>query len=156
MSEIRASTINAKNIDDGPTRKCCRRSVSTHHQHKKYRRWALWEATPEIRARPPLTQKTSTTGPMPSWGVGGVHLHPGFKRCVVKLHGYDRQKSSSAHGSHFSMLGPVMANDPWLTYGAWVIQCDIIYVMVMALFRGMRCPDPQYSAVSVREAKYTH
>jgi hypothetical protein len=27
--------------------------------------------------------------------------------------------------------------------------------MVMALFRGMRHPDPQYSAISVREAKYT-
>jgi hypothetical protein len=25
----------------------------------------------------------------------------------------------------------------------------------MALFRGMRRPDPKYSAVSVREAKYT-
>jgi hypothetical protein len=74
MSEIRASTINAKNIDDGSTRKCCRRSVSTHHQHKKYRRWALWEATPEIRARPPLTQKTSTTGPMPSWGGGSISI----------------------------------------------------------------------------------
>jgi hypothetical protein len=28
--------------------------------------------------------------------------------------------------------------------------------MVMALFRGMRHPDPQYSAIRVREAKYTH
>jgi hypothetical protein len=27
--------------------------------------------------------------------------------------------------------------------------------MVMALFRGMRCLEPQYSTVSVREAKYT-
>jgi hypothetical protein len=27
--------------------------------------------------------------------------------------------------------------------------------MVMALFRGMRHPDPQYSAINVREAKYT-
>jgi hypothetical protein len=27
--------------------------------------------------------------------------------------------------------------------------------MVMALFRGIRCLDPQYSVVSVREAKYT-
>jgi hypothetical protein len=27
--------------------------------------------------------------------------------------------------------------------------------MVMALFRGMHRPDPQYSAVSVRETKYT-
>jgi hypothetical protein len=27
--------------------------------------------------------------------------------------------------------------------------------MVIALFRGMRRPDPQYSAVSVREAKCT-
>jgi hypothetical protein len=27
--------------------------------------------------------------------------------------------------------------------------------MVMTLFRGMRCPDPQYSTVTVREAKYT-
>jgi hypothetical protein len=102
-----------------------------------------------------INTKNIDDGPHSLVGGGGVHLHPGFKRCVVKLHGYDRQKSSSAHGSHFSMLGPVMANDPWLIYGAWVIQCDIIYVMVMALFRGMRCPDPQYSAVSVREAKYT-
>jgi hypothetical protein len=28
--------------------------------------------------------------------------------------------------------------------------------MVMALFRGMHRLDPQYSAVSVREAMYTH
>jgi hypothetical protein len=28
--------------------------------------------------------------------------------------------------------------------------------MVMALFRGMYNPDPQYSDVSIREAKYTH
>jgi hypothetical protein len=27
--------------------------------------------------------------------------------------------------------------------------------MIIALFRGMRCPDPLYSAVSVRDAKYT-
>jgi hypothetical protein len=27
--------------------------------------------------------------------------------------------------------------------------------MIMALFRGMHRPDPLYSAVSVREAKYT-
>jgi hypothetical protein len=27
--------------------------------------------------------------------------------------------------------------------------------MVMALFRGMRCPDPRYTTVSVRVAKYT-
>jgi hypothetical protein len=27
--------------------------------------------------------------------------------------------------------------------------------MVVTLFRGMRCLDPQYSVVSVREAKYT-
>jgi hypothetical protein len=27
--------------------------------------------------------------------------------------------------------------------------------MIMALFRGMRCPDPQYLAVNVRETKYT-
>jgi hypothetical protein len=36
-----------------------------------------------------------------------------------------------------------------------VIQCDTIYVMVMDLFWGMRHLDPQYSTVSVREAKYT-
>jgi hypothetical protein len=29
-------------------------------------------------------------------------------------------------------------------------------VMVMALFRDMCRPDSQYSAVNVREAKYTH
>jgi hypothetical protein len=28
--------------------------------------------------------------------------------------------------------------------------------MVMALFRGMCRPDPQYSVVNVREARYTH
>jgi hypothetical protein len=28
--------------------------------------------------------------------------------------------------------------------------------MVMAFFRGMHRSDPQYSAVSVREAKYTY
>jgi hypothetical protein len=28
--------------------------------------------------------------------------------------------------------------------------------MVMDLFRGMCLPDPQYSAISIRGAKYTH
>jgi hypothetical protein len=28
--------------------------------------------------------------------------------------------------------------------------------MVMALFRDMCCPDPQYSVASIREAKCTH
>jgi hypothetical protein len=43
---------------------------------------------------------------------GGSDPHPRSKRPVVNLHGYDRQKGNSAHGSHFSPLGPVMDDDP--------------------------------------------
>jgi hypothetical protein len=47
-----------------------------------------------------------------------------------------------------------MSYDPYSTYGAWVIQCDAIYVMVMALFLV-----PSEPAIlnydSVREAKCT-
>jgi hypothetical protein len=35
-----ASTINVKNVDGGPFRRRCRRSSSTHHQHKKREWWA--------------------------------------------------------------------------------------------------------------------
>jgi hypothetical protein len=49
-----------------------------------------------------------------------------------------------------------MSYDPYSAYGAWVIQCDAIQVMVMLLLRGMRRPDPQYLASSIREAKCTH
>jgi hypothetical protein len=57
---------------------------------------------------------------------GGSGLHPRFERCVVNLHGYDKQKSNFAHGSHSSAIGPIMVNDPWSIYRAWVIQCDTI------------------------------
>jgi hypothetical protein len=58
-----APTINAKNIDGGPPERRCRRSESTHHQHKKRQRWPPWEAVPEVWERPPSTQKMSTTAP---------------------------------------------------------------------------------------------
>jgi hypothetical protein len=62
--DLGASTINAKNINDRPPSRCCRRSGSAHHQHKKHRRWALWEAMTEIRERPPSTQTMSMAGPL--------------------------------------------------------------------------------------------
>jgi hypothetical protein len=56
--------INVKNVDGGPPGRQCQRSGSTHHQRKKCRRWAHWEAMPEIREYPPSTQKMSTVGPL--------------------------------------------------------------------------------------------
>jgi hypothetical protein len=48
-----------------------------------------------------------------------------------------------------------MTNDPFPAYGAWVIQCDTIQVMVMDLLRVVCRPDPQYSPDSFRKAKCT-
>jgi hypothetical protein len=57
--------------------------------------------------------KNVDDGPQGPYGGGGW-LGPllGSKRCVVNLYGYDKQKSNSAHESHFSALGLVMAYDP--------------------------------------------
>jgi hypothetical protein len=67
---------------------------------------------------------------------------------VVNLHRHDRQNVILLTGPILPALSSVMADDPYLAYGAWVIQCDTIQVMVMALFRGIRRPDPQYPAVT--------
>jgi hypothetical protein len=77
-------------------------------------------------------------------GGGGSGPHLGSEWCVVNLHGYDRH-SNSAHRSCYSALGPVMTDDPWSAYGAWIIQCDTTQVMVMNLFRGcsIRAPSNQ-------------
>jgi hypothetical protein len=49
-----ALTINGKNIIDGrPAGVRCQRSGSTHHQCKKRRRRAPWEAVPEVQERLP-------------------------------------------------------------------------------------------------------
>jgi hypothetical protein len=85
----------------------------------------------EIRERPPSMQKTSmagpliggdgdpraptinakklTAGPLTPWGSD---LHSGSERCVVNLHGYDRQKVIMHTGSTFPTTGHVMADDP--------------------------------------------
>jgi hypothetical protein len=68
---------------------------------------------------------------------GGSGPHPGSKRCVVNLHRHDRQKVILLTGPTIPALGPVMADDTESAYGACVIQCDTIYVMVMPLFMGM-------------------
>jgi hypothetical protein len=81
-----------------------------------------WDAVMEIWECPPSTQETSTAAPLggdvrelgaptvnaknidsgpPILRGGGSGLHLGSERCVVNLHGYDRQKSNSAHESHF-------------------------------------------------------
>jgi hypothetical protein len=48
-----------------------------------------------------------------------------------------------------------MTDDPYSHYGAWVIQCITIRVMVIPLVRGAHRPGPQYVAASIREAKCT-
>jgi hypothetical protein len=45
---------------------------------------------------------------MPSWGSG---LHPGSERCVVNLHGYEREKIILLTGPSFPAPGPAMAYD---------------------------------------------
>jgi hypothetical protein len=42
--DLGASTIKAKNVDDGPSGRRCRRSRSAHHQCKKTSMVAPWEA----------------------------------------------------------------------------------------------------------------
>jgi hypothetical protein len=129
-----------------PPRRWCRRSESAHHQHKKCQRWAPWEAMTEIQEHPPSTQKMSMAGLLrggdgdpgastintknidgrPPNPIGGSGLHPGSERCVLNLHGYDRQKVILLTGLTFPATGPVMADDPSSAYRAWIIQCDTI------------------------------
>jgi hypothetical protein len=59
-----APTINAKNVDGGPPKIWYRRSESGHQQRKKCQRWASWEVVPEIRERPPSTQKMLMVAPL--------------------------------------------------------------------------------------------
>jgi hypothetical protein len=61
-----APTINAKNIDGGSPRSF----GSTHHQHKNIN-GGPWEAVPEVRLRPPSTQKMLMVGPL-GGGAGGL------------------------------------------------------------------------------------
>jgi hypothetical protein len=65
-----APTINAKNVNGRTPRRHYRRSGSTHHQRKK-----MSMADPRA--------------PGPPWGSS---LQSGSGRCVINLHGYDRQK----------------------------------------------------------------
>jgi hypothetical protein len=58
--------------------------------------------------------------------MGWFGLHLGSERCVVNLHGCERQKVIMLMGPTFPTPGPTMTYDPWLAYGAWVIQCDAI------------------------------
>jgi hypothetical protein len=83
-----APTINRENIDSGP----------------------LWEAMSEIQEYSPSMQKNINDGF--AGPCGGSDLHPGFKRCVVNLYEYDRQKVILLTGLTFPMIGPVMADDP--------------------------------------------
>jgi hypothetical protein len=88
VRDLRAPTINAKNVDSGPPRRQCRK---------------IWE-------HPPSTQKISTADPpSPRRGSG---LHPGPVRCIVNLRGYDRQKVILLTGPTFPVPGPIMADDP--------------------------------------------
>jgi hypothetical protein len=59
-----APTINTKNVDGGLPGRRCRRSRSAHHQRKKHRRQAPWEAVQEVRERSSSTQKTSMVAPL--------------------------------------------------------------------------------------------
>jgi hypothetical protein len=75
-------------------------------------------------------------------------------KCVVTYMD-NIKKVTPLTGPILPVLSSVMPYDPESAYGAWIIQCDAIQVMVMVLLRGMCCPDPQYLAISVMEAKYT-
>jgi hypothetical protein len=86
----------------------------------------------EFWEHPPSTQITSMAGPLggdaedlgaPTINVknvdsglpgrrGGSGLHLGSKRCVVNLHGYQRQKVILLMGPTFTTPGPTMAYDP--------------------------------------------
>jgi hypothetical protein len=86
----------------------------------------------EIQEHPPSTQKTSMAGLLgggdgdpgaptintknidgsPPNPIGGSGLHPGSERCVLNLHGYDRQKVILLTGLTFPATDPVMADDP--------------------------------------------
>jgi hypothetical protein len=46
-----------------------------------------------------------------------------------------------------------MNDNPWSTYGAWVIQCDTTQVMVMDLFMAVQHPGPQQSVGGVQEVE---
>jgi hypothetical protein len=62
--------LNVKTSCGGHRRRQCQRSGSVHHQCKKHQQWTPWEAVPEVRERPPSTQKMSTVPPL-GGGVGG-------------------------------------------------------------------------------------
>jgi hypothetical protein len=59
-----ALTINAKNVNGGTPGRQCRRSRSAHHQCRKMSAAGPREAVPEVRERPPSTQKMSMVGPL--------------------------------------------------------------------------------------------
>jgi hypothetical protein len=86
------------------------------------------------------------------WPLWGFRSPSRMQKCALSCMG---MKEILLMDSIPPALSSVMAGDPLLIYGAWVIQCETIYVMIMALFRGMHRLDPHYSVVSVREAKYT-
>jgi hypothetical protein len=56
--------LTQKNIDDRPAGRRCQRSGSAHHQREKHQWWAPWEVVTEIRERPPSMQKILTAGPL--------------------------------------------------------------------------------------------
>jgi hypothetical protein len=53
-----------RNGDGEPPGRWCQISKTAHHQRKKHRRRAPWEAVAEIQERPPSTQKMSMVGPL--------------------------------------------------------------------------------------------
>jgi hypothetical protein len=75
VGDLRAPTINVKNVNDGPPGRRRRRSRSVHHQHKKRQRQAHWEAVSEIRVCPPLTQKMLMSNPL-GGAVGDLGVPP--------------------------------------------------------------------------------
>jgi hypothetical protein len=72
---------------------------------------------------PTINVKNIDGGPLGPHG--GFGSRPGSERCVVNCIGM-KEKSNSTHGPILSALSSVMADDPLLVYGAWVIQCDTI------------------------------
>jgi hypothetical protein len=64
----------------------------------------------EIWEHPPSMLINVDGRPLGSHGGSGPLL--GAEGCIVNMHGYDRQRVILLTGSHFSTLGPAMADGP--------------------------------------------
>jgi hypothetical protein len=61
---------------------------------------------------PTINAKNVDDGPLVPGGGGVSGPHPGFKRCVLNLHGYERQKVILLTGPTFPTPGRAIAYNP--------------------------------------------